>query len=69
MKTTDQNWAQLLQLAIWASNDIPGPISGYSPHYLVFGRNPIGFGDCPPILPQSECRDAVGFFQQLVVIR
>ena len=66
VKTTQQNWAQLLPLAIWASNDIPGPISGYSPHYLVFGRNPIGFGDCPPILPQSECRDAVGFFQQLV---
>ena len=66
VKTTQQNLAQLLPLPIGASNDIPGPISGYSPHYLVFGRNVIRFGDCPPILPQSECRDAVGFFQQFV---
>ena len=36
VKTTQQKKAQLLPLAIWASNDIPGPISGYSPHYLVF---------------------------------
>ena len=66
VKATQQNWAQLLPLAIWASNNIPGPISEYSPHYLLFGRNPIAFGDCPPIVPQSGCRDAVGFFQQLV---
>ena len=69
LKTSSKNWAQLLPLAIWASNDIPGPISGYSPHYLVFGRNPVGFGDCPPVVPQSESRDAVGFFKKLVADR
>ena len=69
LKMTSKNWAQLLRLAIWASNDIPGPISGYSPHYLVFGRNAVGFGDCPPVVPQSESTDAVGFFKKLVADR
>ena len=59
VKTTQQNWAQLLPLPIWAFDDIPGPVSGYSPLYLVFGHNPIEFGDCPPIVPRSECRVAV----------
>ena len=69
LKTASKNCAQLLPLAVWASNDIPGPISGYSPHYLVFGRNPVGFGDCPPVVPQTESRDAVGFFRKLVADR
>ena len=38
-------WLDLLPLAIWSANDLPGPISGYSPHRLLFGRDPVGFGD------------------------
>ena len=34
-KTGRNNWVQLLPLALWTSNDIPGPVSGYSPHFLV----------------------------------
>ena len=69
LETSSKNWAQLLPLAIWASNDIPGPIRGYSSHYLVFGRNSVGFGDCPPVVPQSESRDAVGLLKKLVAYR
>ena len=69
LKTSSKNCAQLLPLAIWASNEIPGPISGYSPHYLVFGRNPVGFGDWPPVVPKCESRDAVGLLEKLVADR
>ena len=50
-----------LPLAVWAVNDLPGIHSPYSPHKLVFGRDPIGFGDCLPV--QDECaEDALTFF-------
>ena len=66
MQTKKKNWVQLLPLAVWTSNDIPGVVSGYSPHYLMFGRNPIGFGDCPPVIPEHGSEDAVQFFSKLI---
>ena len=48
---------------------MPGPVSGYSPHFLVFGRQPIGFGDCPPVIPEHASEDAISFFKRLVVDR
>ena len=42
-------WVQVLPLAVWAANDLPGINSPYSPHRLVFGRDSIGFGDCPRV--------------------
>ena len=65
-KTGRKNWVQLLPLPLWTANDIPGPVSGYSPHFLVFGRQPIGFGDCSPVIPEHESQDAIQFFQRLV---
>ena len=66
MQTKKKNWVQLLPLAVWTSNDILGVVSGYSPHYLMFGRNPIGFGDCPPVIPEHGSEDAVQFFSKLI---
>ena len=57
-----KNWVQLLLLAVWALNDTPEPVSGYSPYRIVFGRNPVGFGDCPPTIPQDGCQDAENHF-------
>ena len=31
-----QRWIDLLPLALWCADDLPGPISGISPHRLVF---------------------------------
>ena len=31
----------------------------------MFGRNPIGFGDCPAIIPEHGSEDAVSFFKRL----
>ena len=61
-----RDWLQLLPLAVWGLNDLPGPIQGYSPHRIVFGRDPVGFGDCPPTIPEDGRRDATDFFQQLL---
>ena len=57
-------WVNALPLAVWAVNDLPGIHGPYSPHRLVFGRDPIGFGDCPPV--QDDCaEDALTFFSRL----
>ena len=59
----------MLPLAFWSLNDIPGPITRYSPYILLSGDHPIGFGDCPPILPRTECNDAVHFFGEVTADR
>ena len=56
------NWVTALPLALWNLNDLPGVYNPYSPHYLVFGRNPISFGDVPPIEEPQDCPDAIGYF-------
>ena len=66
MQTKKKNCVQLLPLAVWTSNDIPGVVSGYSPRYLMFGWNPIGFADCPPVIPEHGSVDAVEVFKQLI---
>ena len=43
------SWVLALPMAVWATNDLPGIHSPYSPHRLVFGRDPIGLGDCPSV--------------------
>ena len=63
-QTRRKNWVQLLPLALWTANDIPGPVSGYSPHFLVFGRQPISFGDCPPVIPEHGSQDAIQVFSE-----
>ena len=65
-QTSKKRWVELLPLATWTANDLPGPVHGYSAHQLVFGRNPIGFGDCPPVIPEHGSEDAVSFFKRLV---
>ena len=62
MQTKKNNSVQLFPLAVWTSNDIPGVVSGYSPHYLMFGRNPIGPRNCLPVIPEDGSVDAVEFF-------
>ena len=64
-QTSKKRWVELLPLATWTANDVPGPVHGYSAHQLVFGRNPIGFGDCPPVIPEHGAEDAVPFFKRL----
>ena len=56
---------EILPLATWTANNVPCPVHGYSAHQPVFGRNPIGFGDCPPIIPEHGSQDAVSFFKRL----
>ena len=61
----NRKWTDLLPLALWCANDLPGAVSGFSPHRLVFGRDPIGFGDHPPMAPDYGSEDAYQFFQRV----
>ena len=56
---------RLLPLALWALNEIPGPVSGYAPLRIVYGREPVGFGDVPPTIAKDGRTDAPTFFLQL----
>ena len=69
MQRKEKNRVHLLLLAFWTFNDIPGVVFGYSPHYMIFGRNPIGFGNCPPVNPEHGSVDAVRPFKQLIAHR
>ena len=61
------NLVQHVLLAVWALNDTPGPASGYSPYRIVFGRNPVCLGDCPPNSRLDGCQDADPFFLDLAM--
>ena len=65
-KGKHNNWVTSLPLALWGLNDLPGAVHPYSPHRLVFGREPIGWGDCPPYVDEEGCEDAGAFFRRLV---
>ena len=60
-----RKWVDILPLALWSANDTPGVTTGYSPHRLVVGRNPIGFGDQPPVSPDFGCEDTHQFFKRV----
>ena len=47
-----KDWFHLLPLATWALNDLR--------------RDPMGFGDCPPIIPEDGSEDAASFFNRLI---
>jgi len=41
-------WYHALPLALWGLNDLPGVVSPYSPHRLLFGRDPNRVCRLPP---------------------
>ena len=64
-----RSWYHVLPLALWGLNDLPGFFAPYSPHRLVFGRDPVGFGEVPPTVPGDGAEDAQQFFSRLVTER
>ena len=60
--TPTSQWYSKLPMALWGLNDIPVVIAPYSPHRLLFRRDPIRFGDMPLIVEQNRCEDALDFF-------
>ena len=59
------DWYHALPVTVWGLNDLPGIVAPYSPHRLVFGRDPPGFGDCPPYVSEEGSEDALDFFSRL----
>ena len=62
-------WVQALPPAVWGLNNLPSRIAPYSPHRLVFGRDPVAFGDIPPFVPEDGAGDALGLFQRVAAKR
>ena len=60
-----KQWVRTLPLALWRLNDLPGLLSPSSPQGMVFGRDPVGFGDCPPLDVVERNEDAVQFFDRV----
>ena len=42
-------WLDHLPWALWTLNSLPGVDGEHSPHFILFGREPIGLGDCPAL--------------------
>ena len=59
------SWLEALPLALWGLNDLPGAVAPYSPHWLVFGRDPIRLGDLPPVVDSEECEDTTESFKRV----
>ena len=63
------SWPEALPLALWGLNDLPGAVSPYSPHRLVFGRDPIGVGDLAPVVDSEGCEHDTQFFKRVAAER
>ena len=64
--SSKHSWVESLPLALWALNDLRGAVSGYSPHRLLFGRDPVGWGDCLPVSLQDGAEDSGQFFGRML---
>ena len=60
-----KNRVDALPMACWGLSDLPSPVAPYKPHRVVFGRDPIGLGDVPPITDADGEEDAEGFFERV----
>ena len=52
------SWLEALPLAPWGLNDLLEAMAPYSPYRLMFGRDPIGAGNLPPVVDSEGCEDA-----------
>ena len=63
------SWLEALPLALRGLNDLLGAVAPYSPHRLVFGGDPIGVNNLPPVVDSEGCEDATQFFKWLAAER
>jgi hypothetical protein len=67
---THHSWYDALPRAIWAINSLPGVVHPYSPHHIVFGREPPILGDTPPLcLNSNESTNALSWFRKVTEIQ
>ena len=58
------DWIYAQPLVLWGLDDLPGPIAAYSPHRLVFGRDPIRFAGVPPLTVDTGMEHATEHFRR-----
>ena len=64
-----RSWVDALPWAVWQLNDLPGIDGSNSPHKILFGRDPIGFGESPPLRMGRSNPSAESWFQNLQALR
>ena len=65
----DVSWLEAGPLPLWGLNDLTRAVAPYSPHRLVFGRDPIGVDDLPPVVDSEGCEDTSQFFKRVAAER
>jgi hypothetical protein len=67
---THHSWYDALPRAIWAINSLPGVVHPYSPHRIIFGRDPPILGDTPTLPLNSDISSsAQSWFQEVDLIQ
>ena len=64
--SSKDSWVERLVLALWALNDLPAAVSGYSPHRLIFRTDPVGWAECLPVSLQDGAEYAGQFFGRML---
>ena len=64
-KKRKTSWVELLPMAVFTLNDTPGAVAPYSPHQIVFGRNPIGPFEVPPLSLPKISTSAEEWFAEM----
>ena len=59
----------MLPWAVWQLNDLPGVDGTHSPHYIVFGRDPIGLGDMPSLHAPRASASAEEWYDHMSKLR
>ena len=55
------DWYHALPVAVWGLKDLLKIVAPYSPHRLVFRRDPPDFEECPPYVSDEGIEDALEF--------
>ena len=63
------SWIECLPWAMWTLNGLPGVDGAHSPHFILFGREPIGLGDCPALRHGRATVSAESWMQNTKDIR
>jgi hypothetical protein len=69
MLEVNQNWLAALPWALFVLNSQPGVIHAYSPHLIVFGREPVAPGDIPFAGVVGASKTCLAWFTDLVKLR
>ena len=66
---SQDDWLQALPWAVFQANSLPGIVLPYSPHRIVFGREPLTLGDIPANRPTHTNISCEEWFSDIEKLR